>query len=377
MQVALVHDSLRREGDAERILKVLHRLYPQAPIYTAFRTDGKRSPFADWDVRTTWAQRLPDLIRRSPVYRAGLPAIWESLDLSAYDLVISVSGSDLSQAVITRAQTLHVSYCLTPPRDLWERFPPPSGHQFSTWGKTRLRQYDFYAAQRVDRFVTASAGIARRIGKFYRRSAEVIPPPVAVVGEGKAGQQYCLYLGDLEPNQQVEWAIAACEQVGLPLWIGGTGPAESQLQRLAGPTVRFLGAVAAVDLPQIYAGARLVIAPSITADFGFSVVEAMGRGIPAIASAHSGLRDVILDYRTGLLFPDPTLESLCQTLQKFTGLRFSASACIQRAEEFSESVFSAKFQWFVAQALDEHRQQGPWASYGHGRDRPKSVTDEP
>jgi glycosyltransferase involved in cell wall biosynthesis len=382
MRVALVHDCLGKGDDAERMLQVLHRLYPHAPVYVAFVRDRHRarSPEGGWDVRTTWAQRLPDRIRTASIYRPLLPYIWEALDLSAYDLVISLSGPDLSHAVITGAQTLHVSYCLTPPRDLWEHFSPPAANPANRsrgWGQTRLRQYDFYAAQRVDRFVTQSEGVARRIGKFYRRSAEVIPPPVAVAGAvAGTGQQYCLYVGALERSQGVDWAIAACQQLGLPLWIVGTGRDMQRLRQLAGPTVRFLGEVTATDLPAIYGDAQVLIDPCVTADFGFAVVAAMGRGIPAIACARSGLRDVILDYRTGLLFPEPTLESLCQTLQQFTALRFSASACIQRAEEFAESVFMAKFQWFVAQALDEHRQQGPWASYGHGRDRSKPGEEE-
>ncbi len=375
MRVALVHDSLWEDGDAERVLRVLHRMYPDAPVYTAFAQPQlvARSPFSDWDLRTTWAQYLPAIVRQAAVYPRLLPYIWESLDLSEYDLVISLSGQGISQAVITPARTLHLSYCLSPPRALWEQLAAsgvrsrPRGWQYAT----QVRQYDFYAAQRVDRFVAPSAGVARRIGKFYRRSAEVIPPPVAVAGEGEAGNQYYLYLGPLEPNQQVDWAIAACQRLNLPLWIGGTGSDVLRLQHLAGPTVRFLGDVAEADLPQIYGGAKALIYPSALADFGFSAVAAMGRGIPAIACAHSGLRDVILDYRTGLLFPEPTVDSLCSALVQFAGLRFSANACIQRAQEFAESVFIAKLQWLIAQALDEHRDQGPLASYGHGRDRHK------
>ncbi len=383
MRVALVHDCLQVGGEAERVLRVLHRIYPQAPVYVAFRQrhagrDRAPSSFADWDIRTTWLQRWPAIARTSSLGRALLPWAWESLDLSAYDLVISVSGHGISQAVLTRAETLHISYCLTPPRDWWERLTvtglPPFAALSAGWLPTWLRHYDFYAAQRVDRFIAPAERTARRIGKFYRRSAEVIPPPVTVLGEGKAGDQYYLYHGPLEPSQRVDWAIAACNQLHLPLWIAGTGSDRPRLQQLAGPTIRFVGAVA--DLPTLYAGAKALLDLAPTADFSFAVVEAMGRGIPAIACAHSGLRDVILDYRTGMLFAEPNADSLMKALNQFMGLRFPAQACIQRAAEFAESVFVAKFEWFVAQALDEHRQRGPLASFAHGPNLAKTSEED-
>jgi glycosyltransferase involved in cell wall biosynthesis len=111
-------------------------------------------------------------------------------------------------------------------------------------------------------------------------------------------------------------------------------------------------------MAKIYADAKALIFPRSDADFAFPPVEAMGHGIPVIASEQSGIREVILNYRTGLLFPEPTVESLCQAITQFEGLRFFANACIQRAEEFAEPVFTSKLKWFIAQALDDHQAQG-------------------
>lgn len=364
MKVALVHDYLREYGDPERVLHVLHRMYPEAPVYTAFMDASQlgavAQKLANWDIRTTWAHRLPAIARSESAYRFLLPYFWESLDLSAYDLVISSSGNYLSKSVLTGAQTLHVSYCHTPPRAIWE--PGTHGRSrsaYSTWMANRLRRYDFYAAQRVDRFVTNSEAVARRIRKFYRRPVEVIPPPVKIRGEGQAGNQYYLYVGDLEPAQQVDWAIAACRQLDRPLWIVGTGSDTKRLQNLAAPSVRFLGEVPETEMAAIYANAKALIFPRPDADFGFPPVEAMGHGVPAIASELSGMKEVILNYRTGLLFPQPTVESLVETIAQFESLRFFSHACIQRAEEFAESVFTSKLEWFIAQALDEHQAKGP------------------
>lgn len=360
MKVALVHDDLTTYGEAERVLRSLHRLYPQAPLYTT-QVDWSglgqaAAEFRDWDIRLGWWARLPGAIARSHwAIQRWLPEFWESLDLSTYDLVISSSRHCFSHAIRTAAQTLHVCYCHTPARPLWE---PAMGR--AQGRDRRLREYDFYCAQqRVDRFVTNSVRVARRIRKFYRRTAEVIPPPVAIRGEGRAGSDYYLYLGPVEPENRVDLLVQACAQLERPLWVVGQGRDRDRLQRLAPTTTRWLDEVAATDLPDLFAGARAVVCPQPDTDFATAPVAGMGHGVPAIACAQSGLEEVILEFRTGLLFAEPTVASLSETLQKFESLRFSPSACIQRAEEFAESVFISRLEWFIAQAWDDHQANGP------------------
>jgi glycosyltransferase involved in cell wall biosynthesis len=359
MKVALVHDHLREYGEAERVLRVLHQMYPDAPVYTAFidrqRLGDAIAHFDQWDIRTAPSQQLPGIARHYQAFRTLLPYCWEALDLSEYDLVLSSSGQYLSKSVLTRSETLHVCYCHTPPRDLWDA-PPTTRyrHWYQQWSKTHLRQYDFYASQRVDRFVTNSEVAARRIRKCYRRATAVIPPPVKIQGSGEAGNDYYLYVGQLTQNQQVELAIAACSQLDRPLWVIGSGSDQERLQHLAGAHVRFLGDVPDDAMVEIYAHAKALIFPCQDADFGFVPVEAMGHGVPVIASALSGIREVILNDRTGLLFSQPTVDSLCRAIVQFEGRRFSSQACIERAREFAEPVFISKLQWFIAQAIDDH-----------------------
>ncbi|MBC7971098.1 MAG: glycosyltransferase [Verrucomicrobia bacterium] len=358
MKVALVHDHLREYGEAERVLRVLHQMYPDAPVYTAF-IDHKRlgdaiALFDNWDIRTAPSQQLPGISRHYQAFRTLLPYCWEALDLSEYDLVLSSSGQYFSKAVLTRAETLHVSYCHTPPRDLWDSPPTRDRPWYQSWAETHLRQYDFCASQRVDRFVTNSEAAARRIRKCYRRSTAVIPPPVKIRGSGEAGNDYYLYVGQLTQSQQVELAIAACSQLDRPLWVIGSGSDRERLQQLAGAHVRFLDALPEEAMVDLYAQAKALIFPCQDADFGFVPVEAMGHGIPVIASALSGIREVILNDRTGLLFSQPTVESLCHAIMQFEGRRFSSQACIERAREFAEPVFISKLQWFIAQAIDDH-----------------------
>ena len=364
MKVALVHDCLREYGEAEQVLRVLHQMYPDAPVYTAF-VDRKRlgdaiAVFKDWDIRTAAAQHFPGIERYYQAFRPFLPYCWEAVDLSAYDLVLSSTGSYLSKSVLTRAETLHISYCHTPPRDLWDS-PQTSGdrHWYQRWVETQLRQYDFYAAQRVDRFVTNSEVVARRIRKFYRRSAAVIPPPVKIRGSGEAGSDYYLCVGPLTQRYQVNLAVAACNQLDRPLWVVGSGSDQERLQHLAGKQICFLGDVREDAMAALYADAKAVIFPCQDADFGMVPVEAMGHGIPVIASALSGMREVILNDRTGLLFAQPTVDSLCNAIVQFEGRRFSSPACIERALEFAEPVFVSKLKWFIAQAIDDHKAYPP------------------
>lgn len=368
MRVALVHDYLREYGDAEQVLQALHRIYPEAPLYTAFideaRLGDAAKRFADWQIHTTSAQRLPGIARHYQTYRVVLPYFWEALDLSAFDLVISSSSGYFSQAILTRSQTLHMSYCHTPPQDLWEATCHSQNRNgYQTWLQQHLRQYDFYAAQRVDLFVTNSQRVARRINKFYRRKAEVIPPPVKVRGRGEAGNDYYLYVGPLTREKQVDLAVAACTQLNCPLWVLGTGSDAARLQSLAGDSVRFLGTLPTAAMVEVYANAKALLFPGTNEDFGVVPVEAMGHGVPVIASQLSGMSEIVLDYRTGLLFDQPTVEGMCQAIAKSEKLRFSSQACIERAEEFSEATFTAKLEWLIAQTLDEHQQNGPVVRY--------------
>ncbi|AGY56706.1 glycosyltransferase [Gloeobacter kilaueensis] len=363
MKVALVHDYLKEFGGAERVLEVLHRLWPEAPVFTAFFDRQALGPaaerFADWDIRTSFAQRLPAIGRRHHTLRFLIPYFWESLDLSGFDLVISSSSGYLSKSVLTRPETLHICYCHTPPRYLWGYAQPAAAswyrRAYELWVNTGLRQYDFAASQRVDRFVANSHAVARRIAKFYGKSAQVIPPPVRVHGGGRAGDEYYLYVGRLSRPKQVDLAIRACEQLNRPLWIVGSGQEEARLRALAGPGVRFLGNLPDERMAEIYAGAKALLFPCAHEDFGIVPVEAMGHGVPVIALDQGGVRESVVEGRTGLFFAEASPASLCAAIERFEAHHFSARACIERAGQFSEAVFSRRFEQLVESEFNVSR----------------------
>ncbi|MFZ4667524.1 MAG: glycosyltransferase [Prochlorotrichaceae cyanobacterium] len=400
LRVAIVHDRIQGYGNEERILAALHEIYPTAPIYLGWmdphlqKTLGLVNPFsraanpapksrsfslARYDpykrhdsysglpfqglnflktvpLHFTAAQRFPRIQRHASAYRFLLPYVWEALDFSGYDLVISSSFTGFSHAIRTHPGTLHLCYCHSPSRSLWET----SGN-FGL--DLPLRQYDFYAAQRVDRFLTHSERVAKRIRHFYRRSADVIAPPVTVAGKGHAGERYYLYVGNLSRSLQVDALIQAFNQLQRPLQLVGSGSDEANLRSMAGNTISFLGSMAEVDLESVYANATAFVFPAFDADFAVEPVQAMGRGLPVIAYKGAGMGEVVLHYRTGLLFEDPSLDSLAAAIVEFERLRFFSQACIDRALEFAPTEFAAKIEWFVAQAWDEFCQKRSVSSF--------------
>jgi len=184
-KVAIVHSWLNQYGGAERVLEVIHEMYPEAPIYTSM-LEPKAMPasYRSWDIRTSFMQHLPLVKRHHQPFLPLYPLAFEQFDLSQYDLVLSISSA-FSHGVITGPQTCHVCYCLTPPRFLWSSHEYARRESISRLGRwvlpfflTQLRIWDLAAAARVDDFVAISQEVAARIAKFYRREATIIYPPV-------------------------------------------------------------------------------------------------------------------------------------------------------------------------------------------------------
>lgn len=386
LRVAIVHDRLVGYGAEERILAALHEIYPTAPVHLGWidpqlgrvlglkqRWMGRGFPGAslpldpaDYQalqflnqvpVYVSTAQRFWGIEKEPERYRFWMPYCWDQFDFRDYDLVISSSFFNFSHGVRVPASTLHLCYCHTPYRPLWES----RSHGLASLLEVHLRQYDFYAAQRVDRFLTTSERSARRIYQFYRRSAEVMPPPVQMVGAGHAGERYYLYVGSLSRSLQVDRLIQVFNALKRPLQLVGSGPDEARLRALAGNTISFLGTAANLDWEQVYANAMAFVQPAWDIDFDLAAVQAMGRGLPVIAYQGTGLKEVVLHYRTGILFEEPTEDALAGAILEFEKLRFFSQACIDRAQEFSPSIFRSKLEWFIAQAWDEfsHRRSFP------------------
>lgn len=371
MKVALVHDYLREYGGAERVIEALHELYPKAPLYTSFvdweslGEFGER--FRDWDIRTTWVNRNPIVKKWHSPLRFLTPLVWESLDLTGYDVVISSSGWFICRGVVTRPETVHISYIHHPPRNLYGfptgRRPSWIVNAYASVINPFLRMYDYSTAQRVDYLVANSQTTADRIKKFYRRQATVIYPPVEVISDkkkviSKKKKDYYISVGRLSYAKRIDLVIKACNELELPLKIVGTGGEEGNLKSLAGPTIEFVGAVDDQRLSELYQGAKALIFCALEEDFGMVPVEAMGNGVPVIALKQGGVTETVVEGKTGIFFDRASVKQIVSAIQKFERKKISPTDCRQQAQKFSKAVFMKKISEFVASKYKERSSSG-------------------
>lgn len=357
MRVAIVTDWLNSFGGAERVLMELHRLFPDAPLFTSVHdSDGLPAQFSDWDVRTTFLQRIPFARRRHRWLLPLMPLAFESLDLRGYDLVIS-SSSACAKGVIVDPGTTHLCYCHTPCRYIWDLYHDYVGSSaravlaapIAHW----LRLWDRTSSDRVDRFVANSRFVADRIARHYRRPAEVIHPPVDVqrfrLHFGPANEYY-LVVSRLVSYKRIDLAVKAATRMGRPLLVVGEGPEEGRLRALAGPTVQFLGWQDDGEVTRLMEGARAVLFPGLE-DFGIVPVEAQAAGRPVIAYGRGGATETVTDGVTGVHFHEQTPDALVAAIERFEDERFDPVGCRRNAERFSADAFRERIQDAIERAV--------------------------
>lgn len=367
MRVALVHYWLVGMGGGEKVLEALCRIYPQADIFTHVVRRDRISPLlASRDIKTTLISRLPLAASHYQYYLPLMPLALEQLDLSGYDLVIS-SESGPAKGVITRADCLHLCYCHSPMRYLWDYWPQYlQGASLPKKLGMRiflpyLRRADVLSSFRVDRFLANSRTVARRIAKHWRRDAAIVHPPVNV--EAFSTQStvrrggYYICLGRLTAYKRIDLAVEACSRMGRPLLVVGEGEEMDRLRQKAAACVRFAGRLDSAHGIQALSGARALLFPG-EEDFGIVPVEAMAAGVPVIAYGRGGATETVQEGKSGLFFYSQDADSLCQAIESFEAMEgdFDPAAARARAAEFSEEKFVSSFRAQVEAALRESRQ---------------------
>lgn len=365
MKAAIVHDYLYTYGGAERVLEALVEMYPEATVYVSW-VDWKwlkanKPEWKRWNLGTTWFQWVPfKKVLTSPL-RFLAPWVWNSLDLREYDLIISSSAWFVTRGFLKKKKgAKEICYCHTPPRYLY-------GFETSReWKKNWLvrvyativnpfmRFYDFRSAKRVDQFVTNSENTRRRIDKFYRRKAKVIFPPVRDFYQGltlvknlvKNGDYY-LMVNRLVRMKRIDVAIEAMRRVGctVNLKIVGTGPDEKRLKELARglSNIEFLGYVDDKKLSQLYARCKAVIYLARDEDFGITPVEAMQHGRPVIGIDSGGVRESVIDGKTGVLMEKGDAGELVDVIKKNKVRNLAEKDIKKQAEKFSRRKFKKEF----------------------------------
>lgn len=364
MKVALVHDYLNQYGGAERVLEELHGLFPDAPVYTSMYWPEKMSPtIRGLDVRTSFMQRLPLVTRNHQPFLLLYPLAFESFDLSGFDLVIS-NSSAFSKGVLTPPGTLHISYCLTPMRWVWNYHAYIQREQLGTAARlvlpaaiSRLRSWDVATAQNVDRFLAISRTVAARIRKYYRRDAKVIYPPVdcdAFSHTQPRVDDYYLIVSRLIPYKRIDLAVDAFSKLGIKLKIvSSAGRDLAALRARAARNVEFVGRVSDDELKRLYAGCRALVFPG-EEDFGIAPLEANASGRPVVAYAAGGALDTVQDGLTGVLFEQQQVDSLVQAVRRLEAGSWDPDQLRAHARTFDSEVFRAQMRAFVGESVAAH-----------------------
>ncbi len=363
MKIALVHELLTMRGGAEKVLKILSDLYPEAPIYTLLYDEKK---LGDWFPRERIRVAKPPMRHHllpaklkfnHHLYLGKFPAMVESWDFSEFDTVLSTSSA-FTHGIITNGAPKHICYVHSPARYLWDRThdvirhaPWPARHYLhSTFHALRI--WDAEVAARPDVLLAASKEVQRRVELYWRRESTVVYPPIDdfwleenTIKE--EGDPYFLIASTLVRYKRIDLAIEAVNAAGISLKIVGEGPEKNRLQKLAGKNVEFLGFQSQEALQKLYTNAHATLFPG-EEDFGLVPLESMACGTPVIAYRSGGALETIIKGETGEFFDMPNPSSLQEILEKFDHKKYSVDTCKKQASLFSEQQFRDAISSFVS-----------------------------
>ena len=368
MRVALVHDWLTGMRGGERCLEVFCELFPDADLFTLLHVPGAVTPVIERRrVVTSFIQRMPDAARSYRRYLPLFPLAVSRFDLEGYNLILSTSHA-VAKGVRVPTGALHVCYCFTPMRYVWDLYPDYFGDSAGRLTRAvmppvaaALRRWDRRTASGVHHFVAISRFVADRIHRVYGRASDVIYPPVDVARfriEEPTGDFY-LVVSALTPYKRIDLAVEAATRLGRRLLVVGSGPEARRLGARAGGGVEFLGWRDDARVADLYARCRALIFPTVE-DFGITPLEAMASGRPVIALGQGGALETVVppgsdDPPTGLFFAPQTSEALIEGIGAFEAApgRFEPKQLRRRAEAFDRPLFKERVKAYLEARLAE------------------------
>ena len=360
MKTALVHYWLVKHRGGEKVLCELAEMFPDADLFThVYIPEAVPEAIRRMKVRTTWINRLPKAGKLYRSYFPLMPLALRALDLTGYDLILSTESGP-AKGIRRPPGAVHICYCFTPMRYLWDM----SGDYFqkAPWHKKlgmklllpALRKWDLWSATQVDHFVADSQFVAERIRRIYGRDANVIYPPVNIEhfqALERDPQDFYLFFGQLTDYKRADIAIEAFNRMGIRLVVAGGGECFQALEKLAGPTVEFLGRISDEKRDELYSQAKALIFPGIE-DFGMVPVEAQAAGCPIIAFRGGGALETVRENETGIFFNEQAADSLAGAVERFDSMTFDEAACRANASKFSAERFVSEFSAFIKQAAN-------------------------
>ncbi len=344
-RVALVYDRINKWGGAERILLLLHDIFPEAPVYTSVYDPSTAVWAHDLHIKTSFLEKIPFARRHHEFFALFMPFAFEQFDFRRFDYVISLT-SEGAKGIVTGSKTKHICICLTPTRYLWSGYDMYFKNKIFRYVTYPLvwylRRWDETAAARPDVFISISKTVQERVNKYYKRDSEIVFPPLflRVPKLKKRSEGYFLVVSRLSqftPHKRVELAIKAANKLKFQLKVVGEGDT-SYLKSIAGDTVEIVGKVDDTTLSDYYARSKALIFPGIE-DFGLVMVEAQAYGKPVIAYRDGGATEIIIEGKTGEFFDTPSVISLVNALKKFNNKRYNTKDCIENSKRFNKNKF--------------------------------------
>lgn len=363
-KVVIVHDWLTNMGGAENVVLAMHEAFPDAPIYTSTYTPENMPAFKNLDVRTTSLQNLPKPFRKLhkffPMLRVNA---FRKLDLSEFDIILSVSGAESKQVQKTRPNQVHICYCNTPIRYYWSHYDEYRANP--GFGKLNwlvrlamplmvpaLKKADYEAAQKVDVFIAISTEVQKRIKKYYGKTSTIIYPPVDVDRFEPARERgdYYVALGRQVPYKRIDLAVKAANKLNINLRVFGNGSEHQRLVDMAGPSVQFFtdrfGDASDKAVTKALNSAKGYIFPA-EEDFGIVQVEALAAGAPVIAYNKGGALDIVQDGESGVLFHSQTVDAVIDAIKRCEKINFLPGTLRRKARRFDMSLFLTKIRKVV------------------------------
>ncbi|MFA5779117.1 MAG: glycosyltransferase [Elusimicrobiota bacterium] len=368
MKVAIIHDWLTGMRGGEKCLEVFCELFPSATVFTLVYIKGTVSETIErMDIKTSFIQHFPDIEKKYRYYLPLMPKAIEQFDLTGYDLILS-SSHCVAKGVKVPENSLHICYCYTPMRYIWDMYEQYFGDsrfyiKFAMkMIKPYLRKWDVENSENVNYFIAISECVKERIKRHYNREADVIYPPVDTdffipfTRYPLPSTDYYLIVSAFAPYKKVDLAVETFNKLKLPLKIIGSGQDEKKLKRIAGKNIEFLGWRNNDELRKYYQNCRAVIFPG-EEDFGIVPVEAQACGKPVIAYKKGGVLETMIDGKTGIFFNEQTAESLSASVLKFENMKFNSREVREPAERFGRKKFSELIKNYIDEKLKKRYNQ--------------------
>ena len=362
MKIAIIQEWLVTVGGSDKVVKAIYDVFPDADIYTLVA----RKEICDelgipWEkVHTSLVQKLPFAKSKHRAYLPLFPFAIEQFDLRGYDVVIS-SSHCVAKGVLTKEDQLHICYCHSPIRYVWDMYNEYLEESNLTKGLKsslvryllhRIRKWDAITGNRVDYFISNSDYVGKRIKKTYGRESVTIHPNIDIESFElcEAKQDYYLASSRLVAYKKIDIVIEAFNRMpDKKLVVIGGGPNLEAYKKLAGNNVEVMGYQPFDVLKERMQHAKAFVFAA-DEDFGMIPIEAESCGTPVIAYGHGGSLETVSDGKTGLFFYEQTPDAIVEAVRKFErmGQRpFSPMECRKWAETFSEDRFKRKIKEFV------------------------------